>query len=110
MQIIEDSTFGFSSPYWTNDELLNEDTAITDEVNAKYAAFLNVPFQAIRMCVGNYQSNCVTYTFDDTWSSAKDLFNAGYIRDSSLNQARILEVYGPEAGSYQVSYQELHKP
>ena len=103
MQIIEDSTFGFSSSYWTNDQLLNENSAMTDHVNAKYSSFLNVPFNEIRMCVGEVASNCVSHTFGKVWSSAKELFNAGYIRDPSVQKNGILRAYGPTPGSYQVS-------
>ena len=109
MKIMEDSTFGFSSSYWTDDKLLNENSATTDKVNAKYSAFLNVPFKEIRMCVGDFGSNCVTHTFDSEWASAKALFNAGYIRDASVDKDGILKAYGPAAGSYQVSYVGAYK-
>ena len=49
MQIIEDDTFGYNSAYWTNDALLNENSSPSDYVNAKYAAFLNTPFNTIRI-------------------------------------------------------------
>ena len=109
MQIIEDLTFGFSSPYWTNNQLMNENSAITDQVNAKYSAFLNVPFQEIRICVGDVDSNCVSHTFDNVWSSAKELFNAGYVRDTLVDHNGILRVFGPKSGSYRVSYQDLYQ-
>ena len=35
---MEDSTFGYSSPYWTNTEILNENSDLFEEVNAKYGA------------------------------------------------------------------------
>ena len=102
MQIIEDGTFGFTSAYWTNDALLNENSSPSDNVNAKYAAFLNVPFNTIRMCSGSENTNCVSYTFDNTWDNAKQLFNSGFQRATDQDQTRILQVYGPTPGDYQV--------
>ena len=104
LQIIEDETFGYSSTYWTNDDLLNENSALSENVNAKYAGFLNQPFSMIRMCSGGPDTNCVIHTFDVEWSNAKELFSAGHIRDTSLNQPGILKVFGPEEDSYSVSY------
>ena len=69
MQIAEDSQFGYTSAYWTDDNLLNENSAPTDNVNAKYAAFLSSPFNTIRMCSGSVDTNCVSYTFDRTWNN-----------------------------------------
>ena len=43
MKIAEDSTFGYNSPYWTNEKLLNEKSLPNANVNAKYDAFLNTP-------------------------------------------------------------------
>ena len=102
MKIMEDSTFGFSSLYWTNDELLNENSVITEEVNAKYPAFLNTAFKEIRACVGD---NCFYHTFDNVLSSAKELFTKGYIRDPSVDKDGILNTYSPQPGSYAVRYQ-----
>ena len=103
MQIIEDSTFGFSSSYWTNDALLNENSAIDEKVNAKYTSFLSKSFNTIRMCSGSVDTNCVQYTFNDNiWNSAKELFNSGFQRATDQDQTRILQVYGPTQGDYQV--------
>ena len=108
MQIIEDETFGYSSAYWTNDALLNENSFLSDNVNAKYSGFLSQPFSMIRMCSGNppsdlWSSNCVSHTFDKEWSNAKELFSAGHIRDPSVNQPGMLNVLGPDEGTYSVS-------
>ena len=103
MQIKNDSTFGYSSSYWTDDSLLNALSSPTDNVNAKYATFLNKPFNTIRMCSGSVDTNCVQYTFDDKiWSSAKELFNSGFQRATDQDQARILQVFGPTEGDYKV--------
>ena len=103
MQIIEDSTFGYTSPLWTNDDLLNENSNLTDNVNAKYASFLSTPFNTIRMCSQSVDSNCVSYTFENmVWNSAKDLFNSGYQQAPNQDQAGILAVFGPNKGDYKV--------
>ena len=103
MRIKEDSTFGYNSAYWTNDQFLNENSAITDNVNAKYSSFLSTSFKTIRICSGGSDSNCVSYTFDRVWNNAKDLFSAGYIREPSLDQSLILKVFAPQKGTYSVS-------
>jgi len=100
MQIIEDSTFGFSSSYWTNDALLNENSAVDEKVNAKYASFLSKSFNTIRMCSESHDAKCVSYTFGKTWDNAKQLFNSGFQRASDQDQDEILEVYGPTKGYY----------
>ena len=89
MHIIDDSTFGYNSAYWTNDQLLNENSAITDNVNAKYPSFLSTPFNTIRMCSGGPDTNCASHFFDQVWNNAKQLFSAGYIREPSLDQAAV---------------------
>ena len=104
MQIIEDSTFGYNSAYWTNDRLLNENSAINDNVNAKYPTFLSTSFKIIRMCSEGPDTNCVSHIFDQVWNNAKELFSAGYIREPSLNQSEILKVFSPRKGSYSVSF------
>ena len=108
MQIIEDETFGYGSAYWTNDELLNENSSLSENVNAKYSGFLSQPFSMIRMCSGSppldlWSSNCVSHMFNQEWSNAKELFSAGHIRDPSINQPGILNVLGPSEGTYSVS-------
>ena len=102
MQIAEDETFGYSSGYWTNDELLNEDSAPSDNVNAKYSGFLTQPFSMIFLCTGGPDTDCVSHTFRQEWNNAKDLFSAGHVRDISINQPGILKVFGPEEGTYSV--------
>ena len=104
MHITKDSTFGYSSDYWTNDQLLNENSAITDNVNAKYPSFLNTSFKTIRMCSGGPDSICAFHTFDRVWNNAKDLFSAGYIREPTLDQSQILKVLAPTKGTYAVSF------
>ena len=102
MQIATDKTFGYYSAYWTNDALLNENSAPSDNVNAKYASFLNVPFDTIRMCSNIENTNCASYTFDKTWESAKQLFSSGFQRAKDQDQAEIIKVFGPKKGDYSV--------
>ena len=49
------------------------------------------------MCIG---SKCVTHSFNQSWTSAKELFQAGYIRDSSVDQAGILSTFAVPVGTY----------
>ena len=104
MQIKNDSNFGFNSPYWTNDQLLNENSSPFDEANAKYSGFVDTAFNEIRMCVGLPDKNCVSHKFGHTWNNAKELFGAGFIRDPTVNQKQILKIFGPAKGNYAVSY------
>uniref|UniRef100_A0A7S4S9K3 Uncharacterized protein n=1 Tax=Alexandrium monilatum TaxID=311494 RepID=A0A7S4S9K3_9DINO len=101
LKIGQDSTLGYSSPLWENDELLNEDSPIDQAGNAKYSTYLNSPFKSIRMCIGSPDSNCVEHTFDREWGSAKTLFSAGYIRDPTLDGEGILGAFAPKKGWYQ---------
>ena len=103
MKIGEDSTFGFSSPYWTNDKLLNQDPSFSSKDNAKYAAFLSTPFKTIRMCTDSSGHNCISHSFPEAWKSAKDLFSAGYIHTPKLPQNKLLEIFGAKKGSLRVS-------
>ena len=103
MRIKEDSTFGYNSAYWTNDQFLNENSSITDNVNAKYPSFLSTSFKTIRICSEGPDGNCVSYTFDHVWNNAKELFSAGYIRAPTIDQSKMLEVFAPVKGSYAVS-------
>ena len=99
MQIAEDSTFGYTSAYWTNDALLNENALPDDNVNAKFATFLNAPFNQIRMCS---RTNCLSYSFKKTWDSAKQLFNSGFQRAADQDQAKLLAVFDPYKEDYRV--------
>ena len=92
---------GFSSPLWTNGELLNQNSPIQDSTDAKYAAYLDAPFKEIRMCIGSPESNCVTHKFSKSYGSAKALFSAGYIRDQTVKRDEILKAFGVTPGSYQ---------
>ena len=108
MQIMNDSVFGYTSPFWKNDYLLNEHSNLTDEVNAKYAGFLSTPFNTIRMCSQGVDSNCVSYTFDKVWNSSKELFNSGYQPAPTQDQAGIHRVLGPKKGDYLVLLKLIH--
>ena len=80
MKIGLDDTFGYLSSYWTNDNLLNENSAPNVEENAKYATFLNTRFNNITVCLESETENCYSHKFSNNkiWSSAKELFSAGY--------------------------------
>ena len=99
MQIVEDSTFGYSSAYWTNDSLLNENALPNDNVNAKFATFLNAPFNQIRMYS---RTNCLSYSFKKTWDSANQLFDSGFQRAADQDQAKHLAVFDPYKDDYRV--------
>ena len=86
MKIAGDNTFQYESPYWENDELLNEQSVWEEaNINAKYDTFLTVEFNTIKVCILNPFENCYSYTFKNkTFKSAKELFTSGFIR---LNQS-----------------------
>ena len=56
MKIGKTTTLGFSSAYWENDQLLNENTDVTVEGDGKYSSYLSQAFKTIRMCVGSPDS------------------------------------------------------
>ena len=100
LKIGKTDKFGFSSKLWTNSELLNADSPMKEETDAKYDAFNKVNFKKIRMCIGYAKANCVQHNFDYHWDSARQLFSSGYIRDASVDQEGILKTFGPRPGSY----------
>merc|ERR1712151_1429378 len=83
------TTFGFSSKYWTDTRTLNPTSSLSQAKDAKYPAFMNKPFTMIRMCVGVPNKNCVIHTFKKAYKSARELFSAGYIRDTQVDQKGI---------------------
>jgi hypothetical protein len=100
MKVSDGSILGFSSEYWTNWQLLNEQSPVEEPTNAKYEEFTNVPFKRMRMCIGSPHRNCVEHTFASIWPSAKELFSAGEIRDKDVSQVGILRAFAPTRGSY----------
>eukprot|EP00971_Amphidinium_carterae_P210223 4170923-Amphidinium_carterae.1 len=57
------SVWGYDSELWVDENLLNASASFDEAANAKYAAFLSVPFRRIRMCVGSPNQNCVEHSF-----------------------------------------------
>ncbi|CAE7859127.1 rihA [Symbiodinium microadriaticum] len=100
LKVGETKTLGFSSPLWTNTDLLNEASAVDTIEDAKYKEFITEPFKRIRMCVGSPESNCVEHVFSTTYDSARALFSAGYIRDEKVDKDGILSSFGPPEGTY----------
>ena len=97
----QSDTLGFSSGLWTNTELLNTDSPVEEQADAKYDSYLSEPFTTIRMCVGSPTGACVTHNFRQGFRSARELFSAGYIRDESVYRDGILDAFGVPVGSYQ---------
>ena len=100
-----DSVFGYTSPYWTNGEVLNP--SFTEEVSGTdvlLPAYSSVPLTGIRLCVG-VVSNCYTYMFNTTttdapYASAKALFGSGlHIRAADLEQEAFEDVFSYNAGT-----------
>jgi len=82
MKIDSDDTFKYNSDYWKDDNLLNENSSPSVQENAKYPTFLNTKFNNITVCVGSEIENCYSHKFEDkVWNSAKELFNAEYVRE-----------------------------
>eukprot|EP01045_Picozoa_sp_COSAG04_P040656 COSAG04_NODE_11982_length_677_cov_1.074394_2_plen_129_part_01 len=48
-----DSTLGYSSPLWGDDQTLHPETNPTEPGNAKYRYYLDLPFDAVMGCVGS---------------------------------------------------------
>merc|ERR1712025_67462 len=88
------TTFGYSSKYWTDSRTLNPTSPLSQKKDAKYPAFMKTPFSVIRMCIGAPTTNCVHHTFNKVYKSARDLFSAGYIRDSQVDQKGIERSFG----------------
>lgn len=96
-----DATLGYSSQYWTNSALLNENSDIGAVGNAKYNAFNTAPFNKVKLCVGSPNGNCVEHLVGQRYDNARSLFSAGYIRDDTFSRQDFLTTFGPPAGDYQ---------
>ena len=100
MKLADGGVLGYDSELWSNVELLNEDSPEGEPVNAKYQAFLDVPFTRLRACVGSAHGHCFHHRFDTAWSSALELFSQDYIRDHTVDQAGIVQALGAKPGNY----------
>ena len=95
-----DVTFGYDSPLWESDDLLNADSPVELPGNAKYGAYVSEPFDAIKACIDTIE-NCEsasTVEFDGPIASARDLFSSLYRRvdDSSQNWAAVFGASGQQ--------------
>jgi len=95
-----DSTFGFSSSYWTDAKLLNEGADVGTPGNAKYDAFNTLAFKKVKMCIGGAHSHCIEHTLTKSYWNARALFSAGYIKDRTFSKQDFLAAMGPAQGSY----------
>eukprot|EP00438_Fugacium_kawagutii_P001911 Skav218218 [mRNA] locus=scaffold1375:86487:92544:- [translate_table: standard] len=100
MKISQGTVLGYESELWTNAELLNPTSPEDMPDNAKYQAYLDTPFKRLRACVGSSNGRCVQHSFDVEWSSAQALFSAGYIPDSTVDQAGWIQALGATPGSF----------
>eukprot|EP00439_Symbiodinium_sp_Y106_P059475 s1671_g8.t1 len=100
MKFSDGEDLGYESKLWENTELLNPDSPEGVPVNAKYPAYLDLPFTHIQACVGSPHGHCVHHRFATPWASARELFSAGYVRDSTVDQAGFVQAFGASPSSY----------
>jgi len=100
MKIGSGDKFGYSSAYWTDQKLLNENTAATQKGDAKYPTFLNAAFSEIMVCVGSANANCVVHKFKKTYLNAVELFKSKYQRDTTVDKKGIEKAFGSPKGKY----------
>lgn len=100
MKLSQGGVLGYNSQLWTNTDLLNPESPEDRPDNAKYQAYLDVPFRRLRACVGSSHGQCIYHSFESPWSSALALFSAGYVRDTSVDQAGMVQAFGATPGSY----------
>jgi len=80
--------FDYESSYWTDDQTLNpgETTPSNDDdIDAKMDAFNDTPLSELKVCFRTLE-NCYTYDLGQEYSSARELFSSGYLRDDSLGR------------------------
>merc|ERR1712216_855575 len=73
------SLFYYDSLYWTNNALLHPASPLADNEDAKYDAYLNHPFNYMKVCRDANQKTCWTYKFGKIYKNAKELFSGPYI-------------------------------
>ena len=75
-----DETFAYTSTLWRDDQLLNEADPIDSPGNAKYPAYNDLEFDAIKVCVG-LPTNCIeAQAFLEPIPNAAALFDGPYRR------------------------------
>jgi hypothetical protein len=75
-----DDTFAYTSTLWGDDQLLNEVDPIDSPGNAKYPAYNDLEFDAIKVCVG-LPTNCIeAQAFLEPIPNAAALFDGPYRR------------------------------
>ena len=87
-----DETFAYSSPYWSNDELLNEHSDPTAPGNAKYPGYSSIRIDAVQFCIGTADNCLPPHAFLDPVSSAKELFTGPYRREG-VQDHELLEAF-----------------
>ena len=79
-----DDTFQYNSPLWNNADLLNEADPEANPGNAKYAAYNDLEFDAIKVCTADASgapTNCIPpQAFLDPVANAAALFDGPYLR------------------------------
>jgi hypothetical protein len=61
-----ESTFGYDSPYWTDDNTLNENDTTLNENDAKFAAFSQLSGTQLKFCIYNAGLKCSNITYAGT--------------------------------------------
>ena len=72
-----DSTFRYSSPLWTNDEVLAADDLTTSAGNSKYPAFVSLPVTELRACFPTQEGYCFSATLTGP-GTALAVFSGGF--------------------------------
>lgn len=87
----------YDASWWTDQALLDENSNPEQAGDAKYAAFGQGPVDKIRICTdfpyGHSSARCYEHTLPSTYSSARDLFSAGYIEDQTIDKMAMYSIF-----------------
>ena len=89
-----DDVFQYSSPFWSDNNLLNEHTDPILPGNAKYPEYLATRIDAVQMCIGTPDNCLPPHAFLDPISSARELFT-GPFRREGVQDHEVLEIFRP---------------
>ena len=87
-----DDVFQYSSPLWSNDEVLNEHSDPTAPGNAKYPEYSSVRIDAVQFCIGTADNCLPPHAFLDPVPSARELFTGPYRREG-VQDHELLEIF-----------------
>ena len=78
----QNATFGYTSDYWTTNNVLAADDVNLNVGTSKFQGFNTLSLTSIKVCVTSPNTNCFSHTFSAPLSSALALFSGSWLNES----------------------------